>query len=78
MCRHLLGCEPGTYGRNCSGTCSPYCAEPCDKVTGVCGCKDGWTGNRCDRGTCTSSSDQEDYHIVYISMNELLVRMRFC
>ncbi|XP_070193808.1 multiple epidermal growth factor-like domains protein 11 [Littorina saxatilis] len=41
-------CETGTYGHNCTQTCSAGCEDVCDKVSGHCTCKPGWLGPACD------------------------------
>ena len=58
-----LECGAGSYGYNCSETCSSTtCATGtlCDRVNGHCldGCKPGYTGNFCETSvwllfTCT-------------------------
>ena len=40
-------CPPGTFGMNCEGHClhcnAQNSAAPCDRVTGECRCKAGWS-----------------------------------
>lgn len=47
-----IGCDDGTFGTNCSGTCG-HChkGQPCDKRTGVCltGCDSGYDGIYCNK-----------------------------
>jgi hypothetical protein len=45
-----LECPEGSYGQNCSFTCSLCLEDKCDHVDGVCtiGCDDGYTGRMCD------------------------------
>lgn len=44
-------CDNGTYGYNCTNTCSGHCLNDslCNKQTGQCdgGCKPGYTNNHC-------------------------------
>lgn len=51
-----LECPLGSYGRNCSQTCSKKCYmfRTCDKKTGSChgGCVQGWKPPLCDKGIC--------------------------
>ena len=42
-------CPAGTFGVNCSGSCSCGGA-PCDRVTGQCLCPPGRMGNACGEG----------------------------
>ena len=44
-----LECPAGTFGQNCSGSCSCGGA-PCDRVTGQCLCPPGRTGDDCGAG----------------------------
>ena len=48
----LPECSSGTYGKNCTKTCSGNCLhnEPCDHIDGACtdGCEDGYIGNICN------------------------------
>ncbi|XP_055860394.1 mucin-4-like [Biomphalaria glabrata] len=62
-------CTEGTYGDSCSKTCSCTSANTisCDKVTGQCSCKPGWTGSSCsdDLNEClTTTSCQANAHCV--------------
>ncbi|KAK6969982.1 fibrillin-3, partial [Biomphalaria glabrata] len=62
-------CTEGTYGDSCSKTCSCTSANTisCDKVTGQCSCKSGWTGSSCsdDLNEClTTTSCQTNAHCV--------------
>ncbi|KAI8767433.1 mucin-like protein, partial [Biomphalaria glabrata] len=45
----VQSCSSFTYGTGCSQTCN--CVQSntdnCDRTTGVCFCKSGWTGSRC-------------------------------
>ncbi|XP_070193809.1 multiple epidermal growth factor-like domains protein 6 [Littorina saxatilis] len=53
-------CETGTYGHNCTQTCSAGCEDVCDKVSGHCTCKPGWLGPACDAGdSCALGSRLE-------------------
>ena len=51
---NLTECDAGHFGLMCKDECSPNCEDSlsCDHVTGSCdgGCKDGWTGLRCENG----------------------------
>ena len=50
---YIIACSRGTYGLNCSETCSNCKYQYCSPVTGVCsrsGCKDGWQGAKCNQG----------------------------
>ncbi|XP_055859668.1 cubilin-like isoform X2 [Biomphalaria glabrata] len=42
-------CSSFTYGSGCSQTCNCVQSntDDCDRTTGVCFCKSGWTGSRC-------------------------------
>ncbi|XP_059160834.1 multiple epidermal growth factor-like domains protein 10 [Physella acuta] len=44
-------CEEGYWGTECSNTCS--CSvlgtSTCDRVSGTCQCKSGWSGTNCDK-----------------------------
>lgn len=50
----LTECEDGTFGINCSQTCSGYCKdnETCNSVNGYClnGCVSGYFGKLCNKG----------------------------
>ena len=52
----LEECSSGTYGKNCTKTCSEYCLDnkSCNHIDGACtdGCQDGYIGNICN--TCTT------------------------
>lgn len=46
----LLECRPGSYGSNCSSSCSLYCKEKaCDRYSGEClyGCTPGYQKPYC-------------------------------
>ncbi|KAH9498702.1 hypothetical protein Btru_004609, partial [Bulinus truncatus] len=45
-----IACTDGTYGKDCSKSCSCTAAntKSCDKVSGACSCNPGWTGTNCD------------------------------
>ncbi|XP_052693663.1 multiple epidermal growth factor-like domains protein 10 isoform X3 [Crassostrea angulata] len=40
-------CRDGYYGRNCSHVC-PFTCQTCRHTDGLCTCKAGWTGQRCN------------------------------
>lgn len=50
----IIGCQMGTFGRNCNKTCSSNCRNRgiCEKDTGRCidGCAAGWKGDFCSEG----------------------------
>lgn len=43
-------CSPGFYGVDCDNRCDCEHSLQCDRVTGQCQCKVGFTGDRCDQG----------------------------
>ena len=47
-----LACSRGSYGNNCSETCSNCEQQACSLVSGKCqyGCKPGWKGDKCKQG----------------------------
>ena len=49
---YIIACSRGTYGLNCSETCSNCKYQSCSSVTGVCraGCNGGWKGDKCNQG----------------------------
>ncbi|PVD35911.1 hypothetical protein C0Q70_02880 [Pomacea canaliculata] len=53
-------CSTGTYGGNCSSTCTCITENTvnCSKVDGICTCRSGWTGGNCsdDINECTAHS----------------------
>ncbi|PVD35921.1 hypothetical protein C0Q70_02890 [Pomacea canaliculata] len=53
-------CPDNTYGTNCTNecTCNRQNTQSCNKTTGVCTCKGGWTGSTCDTDVdeCTAGS----------------------
>lgn len=57
----LLACVAGKYGPGCAYNCSRHCrdGDSCNTTTGACdtGCKDGYTGEMCDKG----------YFLVYLT-----------
>ncbi|XP_059160482.1 uncharacterized protein LOC131944017 [Physella acuta] len=44
-------CEEGYWGTECNNTCScsVFGTSTCDKVSGTCQCKSGWSGTNCDK-----------------------------
>ncbi|XP_025082471.1 cubilin-like [Pomacea canaliculata] len=56
----LTECPDNTYGTNCTNecTCNRQNTQSCNKTTGVCTCKGGWTGSTCDTDVdeCTAGS----------------------
>ncbi|XP_025082446.1 uncharacterized protein LOC112557056 isoform X3 [Pomacea canaliculata] len=53
-------CPDNTYGTNCANecTCNRQNTQSCNKTTGACTCKGGWTGSTCDTDVneCTAGS----------------------
>ncbi|CAC5418187.1 PTPRT [Mytilus coruscus] len=47
----IIGCPPTHYGPLCNTSCPDNCNGPCGLDIGQCkfGCKNGWTGDRCDK-----------------------------
>lgn len=47
---YLSECPDNTYGEGCNGTCkcNTQNTMSCNKTTGNCTCKGGWTGDSCD------------------------------
>lgn len=49
----LAECEDGTFGKDCTQTCSGYCKdnETCNSANGHClrGCVSGYIGNFCNK-----------------------------
>ncbi|XP_052775111.1 uncharacterized protein LOC128213450 [Mya arenaria] len=41
-------CESWRYGENCTESCDCDNARSCDRATGECDCKQGWTSAKCD------------------------------
>ncbi|KAH9498711.1 hypothetical protein Btru_004630, partial [Bulinus truncatus] len=64
-----IDCTEGTFGDSCSQSCSCTTVNTasCDKISGACVCKSGWTGSTCDSdiNECSSSSScQTNTHCV--------------
>lgn len=61
------------WGPNCTNSCDCVAAntQECNKVSGNCTCKDGWTGSRCEEDVdeCLNSGYQcptnSDCHNTY-------------
>lgn len=49
----LAECEDGTFGKDCTQTCSGYCKDnrTCNSANGYClrGCVSGYIGNFCNK-----------------------------
>lgn len=56
----LVGCQDGTFGTNCNGTCG-HChkGQPCDKETGTCPkeCDPGYEGLYCNKSEISIDLD---------------------
>uniref|UniRef100_A0A2C9KAY6 Uncharacterized protein n=1 Tax=Biomphalaria glabrata TaxID=6526 RepID=A0A2C9KAY6_BIOGL len=67
---HCIVCPDNYYGQSCAHRCSCLSHQKCDKLTGACSCKDGWTNTDCntDVDECTSGT-----HNCTTSAHELCV-----
>ncbi|XP_055859606.1 uncharacterized protein LOC106063092 isoform X3 [Biomphalaria glabrata] len=67
---HCIDCPDNYYGQSCAHRCSCLSHQKCDKLTGACSCKDGWTNTDCNKDVdeCTSGT-----HNCTTSAHELCV-----
>ena len=58
--RISLGCNNGSFGKNCIETCGSNCIS-CNAVNGVCdqGCSLGWKGTFCEHGKFSRDPQNE-------------------
>ena len=50
VCEHE--CQNGKYGSNCTKTCDCMNDSGCDKATGACQCRPGYSGLKCGIRNC--------------------------